>query len=188
MDPTTFFPLPTNLPVPQDDGACRHLPGARLPDLALPSTSGEPINLSERADVSVVYIYPLTGRPGVDLPPGWDEIPGARGCTPESCAFRDHHAEIRSCGAEVFGLSSQSSDYQREAQTRLHLTFELLSDEEFRFADALSLPTFTAGGMRLLKRVTLICRQGTIEHVFYPIFPPDGHAAEVVAYLQGKRS
>jgi len=122
MDPTTFFPLPTNLPVPQDDGACRHLPGARLPDLALPSTSGAPINLSERADVSVVYVYPLTGRPGIDLPPGWDEIPGARGCTPESCAFRDHHAEIRSCGAEVFGLSSQSSDYQREAQTRLHLS------------------------------------------------------------------
>ncbi len=118
------------------------------------------------------------------LPPGWDEIPGARGCTPESCGFRDHHAEILELGAEVFGLSSQSTDYQREVRERLHLPFDLFSDETFAFSDALSLPTFTVGSTRLLRRVTLICRSGTIERVFYPIFPPDQHAAEVVAWLR----
>jgi peroxiredoxin len=187
MNPTSFTELPANLPVPQDDGACAHLPGKRLRDIALVSTSGQHINLRSRAGLSVIYIYPMTGRPGVALPPGWDEIPGARGCTPESCAFRDHHAEIRSLGAEVFGLSSQPTDYQREVHDRLHLTFDLLSDESFHFADALELPTFSAAGVRLLRRVTLVSREGVIEHVFYPIFPPDRHPAEVVAYLKARK-
>src|ERR1051326_7440256 len=188
MNPSSFTELPPNLPVPQDDGACVHLPCKRLPDLGLLSTSGQSVNLHRRTGLSVIYIYPLTGRPGVALPPGWDDIPGARGCTPESCAFRDHHAEIRSLGAEVFGLSSQSTDYQREVRERLHLTFDLLSDESFHFAEALSLPTFSVAGLRLLRRVTLVSLSGVIEHVFYPIFPPDRHAVEVVAYLKARKT
>ena len=127
-----------------------------------------------------------TGRPGVPLPDGWDDIPGARGCTPESCGFRNHHAEIRRLGAEIFGLSTQSSEYQREVRERLQLSFDLLSDEAFAFTDALSLPTFTVASLRLLRRVTLVSLNGTIEHVFYPIFPTDRHAADVVAYLNGR--
>jgi peroxiredoxin len=185
MNENPFFPLPANLPVPVDDGACAHLVGRELPDLALPSTSGPGINLRHRPGWTVVYAYPLTGRPGVPLPAGWDAIPGARGCTPESCGFRDHHAEIRRLGAEVFGLSSQTTDYQREVHDRLHLPFDLLSDEAFAWADALSLPTFTVDSVRLLRRMTLVCRSGVIRHVFYPVFPPDRHAAEVVEYLSG---
>lgn len=185
MSYPSFAELPGNLPVPEDDGACAHLPGKDLPDLELQATNGERVNLSRLPGLKVVYLYPMTGRPGVGLPPGWDEIPGARGCTPESCAFRDHHAELRELGAEVFGLSSQPTDYQQEAKERLHLPFEILSDETFAFADALGLPCFEAGGMRLLRRVTLVIRDGRIVHVFYPIFPPDRHASEVVAYLGG---
>ena len=188
MNPRSFTELPANLPVPQDDGACSHLSGKRLPDIELLATSGAFINLYRQAGLTVIYVYPMTGRPGVALPPGWDEIPGARGCTPESCAFRDHHADVRSLGAEVFGLSSQSTDYQREVHERLHLTFDLLSDEAFHFADALSLPSFSAGGMRLLRRVTLVAHSGVIEHVFYPIFPPDRHASDVVAYLKSRNA
>jgi peroxiredoxin len=184
MNEDPFTQLPANLPVPKDDGACAHLPGRLLPDVFLNSTSGQSVNPSQQRGLIVIYAYPLTGRPGVPLPPGWDEIPGARGCTPESCSFRDHHAEIRRLGAEVFGLSTQSPDYQREVHARLHLSFDLLSDEAFAFTDALTLPTFIAAGQRLLRRVTLICRDGVIEHVFYPIFPPDRHASEVVAYLK----
>jgi peroxiredoxin len=124
----------------------------------------------------------------VPSPPGWDEIPGARGCTPESCSFRDHHAEIRQLGAEVFGLSTQPTDYQQEARKRLHLSFDLLSDEAFAFTDALTMPTFTIASMRLLRRITLICTDGMIERVFYPIFPPDRHPEEVVAYLKTRNA
>ncbi len=179
-----FTQLPADLPVPMDDGACDHLRGQHLPDLALTSTSDEQVNLRLRTGLVVLYAYPLTGRPGVALPPGWDEIPGARGCTPESCSFRDHYHEIRQLGAEVFGLSTQSTDYQREVRERLNLPFALLSDEAFAFTDALALPTFTAGSMRLLRRATLICRSGLIECVFYPIFPPDQHPADVVSCLR----
>jgi peroxiredoxin len=188
MNPSSFTELPSSLPVPQDDGACAHLPGKHLPDIDLLATSARFINLSRQAGLTIIYVYPLTGRPGVALPTGWDEIPGARGCTPESCGFRDHHAKLRALGAEVFGLSSQSTDYQREVHERLHLPFDLLSDEAFRFADALSLPTFSAAGMRLLRRVTLVATSGVIEHVFYPIFPPDQHAANVVAYLKSRNA
>jgi peroxiredoxin len=188
MDELPFTQLPENLPVPEDDGACAHLRGRHLPDLSLVSTSDRRVNLRQRPGLSVLYAYPLTGRPGVPIPPGWDEIPGARGCTPESCSFRDHHAEIRQLGAEVFGLSTQSTDYQREVRARLHLPFDLLSDEAFAFTDALTLPTFSVASMRLLRRVTLICLSGVIEHVFYPIFPPDRHPADVVSYLKTRDS
>lgn len=187
MSATSFTELPDNLPVPENDGTAAHLPGRRLPDISLRPTSGQPVNLNRRPGLTILYAYPLTGRPGVPLPPGWDAIPGARGCTPESCAFRDHHSEIRHLGAEVFGLSTQSTDYQREVKGRLHLTFNLLSDEAFSFTDALALPTFTIESLRLLRRFTLVVNSGVIERVFYPIFPPDKHPAEVVAYLQGHK-
>jgi peroxiredoxin len=188
MNNVSFTQLPAGLPIPEDDGACAHLLGKHLPDLSLASTSNLPINLSQCPGVSVLYAYPLTGRPGVPLPPGWDKIPGARGCTPESCAFRDHHAEIRQLGAEIFGLSTQATDYQKEVHERLHLSFDLLSDEAFTFTDALSLPAFSVASMRLLRRVTLISFSGVIERVFYPIFPPDRHPAEVVSYLKTRNA
>ncbi|MCI0541340.1 MAG: peroxiredoxin [Verrucomicrobiales bacterium] len=183
-----FTQLPANLPIPGDDGACNHLRGQRLPDLPLMSTSGNQVNLRQRPGLAVLYAYPLTGRPGVPLPPGWDEIPGARGCTPESCSFRDLHGEIRQLGAEVFGLGTQSTDYQREVHQRLHLPFDLLSDEALAFTDALSLPTFTVASRRLLRRVTLIASSGVIERVFYPIFPPDKHPNHVVSCLKTRHA
>ena len=188
MSDAPFTQLPSNLPVPENDGACDHLLGSPLPDLSLVSTSDHHINLRRRPGLTVLYAYPLTARPGTPLPSGWDEIPGARGCTPESCAFRDHHTEIRQLGAEIFGLSTQSTDYQREVRERLHLPFHLLSDEAFTFTDALSLPTFTAGSMRLLRRVTVISDYGVIKRVFYPIFPPDRHPADVVSYLKTRNT
>ncbi len=184
MNKDKYSQLPANLPVPVDDGACAHLLYSRLPDVSLVSTSGLQINLRHRPGLTVLYIYPMTGRPGVPLPPGWDEIPGARGCTPESCSFRDHHAEIRLLDAEVFGLSTQSTDYQSEVRERLQLPFDLLSDESYVFTDAFALPTFTVASTRLLRRVTLISDSGVIERVFYPIFPPDRHPADVVSYLK----
>jgi peroxiredoxin len=177
--------LPADIPIPQDDGAARHLPGMRLPDVALPATSGAAVNLARLAGRSVVYIYPRTGVPGVDLPPGWDDIPGARGCTPQSCGFRDRFSELKGLGiAHVFGLSTQDTDYQREAAERLHLPFPLLSDAELKFARVLQLPTFTVAGMTLLRRMVLGIHDGTIDKVFYPVFPPDQSAAEVVAWLR----
>lgn len=181
-DPTF---LPPDLPVPQDDGAAAHLTGTRLPDLALPATSGPAANLSKLKGRTVVYIYPRTGVPGVDALPGWDDIPGARGCTPQSCGFRDHFAALKALGvAHLFGLSTQDSAYQREAAQRLHLPFPILSDAALKFTDALKLPTFSAAGMTLLKRMALVIDDGTIVKVFYPVFPPDKNAEEVVAWLQ----
>ena len=175
--------LPEGLPVPADDGASDHLPGMRLPSVPLMSTAGEPVDLSKLSGRTVVYCYPRTGRPEQDLPVGWDEIPGARGCTPQSCSFRDHHEEMRALGARVFGLSAQDTEYQREAAERLHLPFELLSDERLAFAGVLNLPTFQADSMTLLKRLTLIIDEGRIVKVFYPVFPPDKNAQEVVEWL-----
>ncbi|QYJ14321.1 Peroxiredoxin Bcp [Rubrobacter xylanophilus DSM 9941] len=182
--PADFLDLPENLPVPEDDGACDHLPGARVPSIALPATSGERVDLSSLPGTTVVYCYPMTGRPGTPLPEGWDGIPGARGCTPESCGFRDRHADFTALGARVFGMSTQSTDYQREAKERLGLPFELLSDEGLGFCRAIGLPTFEVEGMVLVKRLTLVVRDGKIEHVFYPVFPPDTHAAEVAGWLR----
>ncbi len=176
--------LPESLPVPVDDGACDHLPGMAVPSIQLPSTAGYPVDLSSLPGRTVVYIYPRTGRPDEPQIPGWDQIPGARGCTPESCGFRDHYQELTALGAGVFGLSTQTTDYQREAAERLGLPYPLLSDAGLEFAHALRLPTFEAGGMVLIKRITLILRDARIEKVFYPVFPPDKAAEEVIAWLE----
>jgi peroxiredoxin len=179
--------LPDDLPEPVDDGACKHLTGMAAPQVDLVATSGELVRLSNLPGRTVVYCYPRTGRPGVDPPLGWNEIPGARGCTPQSCSFRDHHAELELLGAAVFGLSTQDTEYQREAAERLHLPFALLSDERLEFGAALRLPTFEAEGMTLLKRVTLMLRDGLIEKVFYPVFPPDKNAGEVIEWLRSNQ-
>ena len=179
--------LPPDIPVPQDDGAARHLAGMALPDLALPATDGSTIDLSKLKGRTVVYIYPRTGVPGVDLPPGWNEIPGARGCTPQSCGFRDHAGELQRLGvAQLYGLSTQDTAYQQEAATRLHLPFAILSDEKLALTKALKLPTFTTAGMTLLKRMALVIDDGTITKAFYPVFPPDKNAEEVIAWLQAE--
>jgi peroxiredoxin len=187
MHNDNLYELPADLPVPRDDGACEHLTGMRLPRVSLSSTAGRSVDLSALAGRTVVYMYPRTGRPDREVPSGWNQIPGARGCTPQSCAFRDHYQELRRAGAaQVFGLSTQDTAYQCEAAERLHLPFELLSDEKLRFARALKLPTFQVDGMTLVKRVTLILRDGVIERVFYPVFPPDRNAAEVLAWLKAE--
>ena len=178
------FPLPTDLPRPVDDGAADHLLNMKLPKVSLRSTKGREVDLSDlRVNRTVIYCYPMTGVPGTPLPEGWDAIPGARGCTPQACNFRDRHAELRSLGIDVFGLSTQSPEYQVEMADRLHLPFEVLSDEAFEFGDALRLPTFEADGKRLLKRLTLLVRLGRIEHVFYPVFPSNESADQVLRWL-----
>ena len=177
--------LPADLPVPEDDGAARHLSGAPVADIELPATDGSSVSLANLRGRTVVYAYPRTGEPGrPSLVPDWDRIPGARGCTPQSCGFRDHHAELRERGARVFGLSTQDTDYQREAAARLHLPFPLLSDANLAFAKAMRLPTFEVAGHTLLKRLALVIRDGHVEHVFYPVFPPDRNAEEVANWLE----
>ena len=180
--------LPPNIPIPQDDGAAAHLTGMTLPDLALPATqnaqSAAQVNLSKLKGRAIVYIYPRTGVPGTDLPPGWNDIPGARGCTPQSCSFRDHFGELQRLGvAHLFGLSTQDTAYQQEAATRLHLPFAILSDGKLALTKALNLPTFTTSGMTLLKRMALVIDDGVITKTFYPVFPPDKNAEEVVVWL-----
>lgn len=183
-DPTV---LPDELPEPLDDGAADHLWDAPLPPFDLQATDGSTVRLDRLPGRVVLYAYPRTGRPGEPhLVPDWDSIPGARGCTPESCAFRDHFRDLRAAGASlVFGLSTQDTDYQREAAERLHLPFALLSDADLEMTKALRLPTFEAAGQTLLRRFTLVISDARIEHVFYPVFPPDGHAEEVLAWLGG---
>ena len=184
MAENDYSMLPSNLPVPLDDGSCDHLPGSKLPVIPLRSTAGDAVDLASMAGRTVIYCYPMTGIPGVPLPPGWDQIPGARGCTPESCGFRDHFQELRELGAQVFGLSTQTTEYQREFAQRLKLPFAILSDEKLKFTRALRLPTFRVQGMELIKRLTLVVRDGNIEQVFYPVFPPDQHAGAVVGWLK----
>jgi peroxiredoxin len=185
-----FHALPPRLPVPVDDGAADHLPGMRLPALALRATSGGEVDLAAAAAAAgtlVLYVYPRTGTPGEPSPDGWDAIPGARGCTPQSCAFRDHHGELHALGADVLGLSAQPAQEQAAFAARERLPFALLSDPELRLARALRLPTFDAAGMRLYKRITLVVLGGAIAKAFYPVFPPDRNAAEVIAWLRERR-
>jgi peroxiredoxin len=177
--------LPTDIPAPQDDGGARHLAGLRLSSVALAATDGSQVDLSKLAGRTVVYIYPRTGVPGQAPPDGWDAIPGARGCTPQSCSFRDHFAELKRLGVtRLYGLSTQDTAYQREAAERLHLPFPVLSDEGLALAGAIRLPTFTVADMTLLKRMALVIDDGVITKVFYPVFPPDKNAEEVIAWLQ----
>ncbi|MDJ1008835.1 MAG: peroxiredoxin [Paracoccaceae bacterium] len=184
----TFYEVDwSTLPEPEDDGAADHLPGLALPSIALASTGGDPVDLAALPGLTILYIYPKTGQPGTEMPDGWDMIPGARGCTPQSCAFRDHYADLRSLGvAQLFGLSTQSTAYQTEARDRMHLPFDLLSDESLAFAGALNLPTFGAGGERLIKRMSLAIEAGRIVDAIYPVFPPDANAAMVEDWLRGR--
>jgi peroxiredoxin len=180
--------LPNNIPVPLDDGAARHLQGSRLPDFVLSATNGTAVNLSKLKGGTVVYVYPRTGRPGQAPPTGWDGIPGARGCTPQSCSFRDHFAEIKALGvAQLYGLSTQTLAYQREAVERLHLPFPLISDAALLLTQAMNLPTFSVDGMTLIKRMAWVIDDGVLTQVFYPVFPPDQSAAQVIAWLQASR-
>jgi len=177
--------LPSDLPVPVDDGAAAHLIGQKLPDLELPATNGLLVSLGALTERTVIYAYPRTGRPGQMPPDGWDAIAGARGCTPQSCGFRDHFAELRRLGVNcLYGLSTQDTEYQREAVNRLHLPFALLSDAKLQLQRALRLPTFEIEGTILLKRLTLVIDDDVITKVFYPVFPPDRSANDVIAWLQ----
>jgi len=185
MATSSLYDLPADLPVPVDDGAARHLPGMPLPPLSLPATTGAEIRVDAIGDV-VVFCYPRTGTPGAEPPggaAGWDAIPGARGCTPQVCAYRDHAAEIRAAGYDILGVSTQSPADQREAAGRLGISYPLLSDERLELATALSLPTFQVAGKTLLRRLTLIVRDRQIVHVRYPVFPPDTDALEVLRWL-----
>ncbi|WP_372089788.1 peroxiredoxin [Tistrella mobilis] len=175
----------SSIPAPVDDGAAAHLTGARLPDLALPSTAGGTVRLADLAGWSVLYFYPMTGRPDQPLPEGWDMIPGARGCTPQSCAFRDHATELAEAGVSgLYGISTQDTTWQREAAERLHLPFPLLSDADLQLTRALNLPVMEVGGHRLIRRLTLITRDGVVQQVFYPVFPPDRNAGDVLDWLR----
>lgn len=187
MRTDNLYSLPDNLPAPKDDGACDHLRGSTLPSIGLRATSGSTVDLSKEGQPwVVVYCYPRTGRPDEE-PPGetaaWNAIPGARGCTPQSCAYRDHYKELTALGATIYGLSTQDTEYQSEAVQRLHLPFPLLSNARLDFAQALQLPTFTFAGLQLIKRLTVIARAGRIKEVFYPVFPSDADAERVIAWL-----
>jgi peroxiredoxin len=175
--------IPEDLPVPEDDGAADHLLGAVVPAVSLKATTGDTVRLDELKGRTVLFCYPRTGRPDEELPPGWNAIPGARGCTPEACGFRDAHHQFEELGVRVFALSTQPSDYQREMAGRLHLPFPVLSDERLELTRSLGLPTFETSGWTLLKRLTLVIDDGRIGQVFYPVFPPDAHAGEVLGWL-----
>ena len=185
-----LYKLPPDLPVPADDGSAQHLLGELVPTVYLQSTYGDAVNLSTlKNDYVVVYCYPRTGRPNVEALGGtknWNAIPGARGCTPQSCSYRDLHGELADLGAKVYGLSTQTTEYQTEAARRLQLPFPLLSDSNFKFSDALELPQFEVEGIRLIKRITLIIRNGYIVHYFYPVYPPEGDANNVTEWIRDK--
>lgn len=186
MSASSYNQLPDNLPVPLDDGAAGHLPGKLLPELDLASTRGGRVSLKNLPGTVVIYCYPMTGVPGIPLPDGWDQLPGARGCTPQSCSYRDHYQELHALGALVYGLSSQESEYQREMADRLHLPFAVLSDAELQLNQLLKLPVFQTAGMTLYKRLTLIIQDGVIEAVHYPIFPSDSDVVWVLEHLKRK--
>ncbi len=180
------YSLPDDLPVPIDDGACAHLTGLDLPDVSLRSTDGDVVSIHGRSGTAVFYVYPKSGRPGVDPPSGWNEEPGMRGCTPQSCAFRDLHAELE-IFASVYGVSSQTGDEQREFAKRLDLRYPLLSDAGFVLEQQIGLPAVqVTEGLRVYRRVTLVVEDGRVEKVFYPVFQPDENAAEVLSYLRSR--
>lgn len=181
---TNINSLPKDLPAPVDDGAADHLLGMKLPQVTLQATSGAQVHLGDITGLFVLYCYPMTGQPNIPLPQGWDQIPGARGCTPQSCSFKDHYREIRALNAEVMGLSVQSTEYQKEMAQRLHLPFPVLSDVDFDFQRALKLPTFQTAGMTLLKRITLIAQDGVVIFVHYPVFPSDSDPKWVIECLR----
>lgn len=181
---TNPMALPDNLPRPEDDGGADHLIGMRMPSLPLPASSGEPVDLSTLSGRTVVYAYPMTGVPNVELPAGWNDIPGARGCTPQTLSFQSEKDVFAALGTAIFGLSTQTPEYQKELSDRLGLSFPILSDAEFKLTEALRLPTMVVEGMRLIRRLTLVIRDGTVEHVFYPVFPPDKSAAEAIEWLR----
>jgi peroxiredoxin len=183
-DPQDVGELPDDLPIPEDDGGAGHLVGMAIPHLSFPSTRGGLVDVADLAEAGLVlYLYPRTGRPGEPLPEGWDQTPGARGCTPQGCAFRDRIGEFAQYEMSVAGLSAQTTEDQREASERLQLPFPLLADPQLQLADALELPRFAIAGMTLYRRLTLVARAGRIIHVFYPVFPPDENAAEVLSWL-----
>ena len=186
MTSSNLTDLPPDLPRPTDDGACDHLPGLAVPHVALRSTAGRDVDLAALSGTTVVYFYPMTGTPGTPLPDGWDAIPGARGCTPQACSFRDHAAELAAAGATVFGVSFQTPAEQAEAAGRLHLPFELLSDRELTLATALRLPTFDVAACTMIRRLTLIVENGVIAKVFYPVFPPDRNVIDVIEWLSDR--
>jgi peroxiredoxin len=189
MKSTVDAPDWSMIPAPVDDGATRHLVGATVASVPLRATNGDTVDLSSMRGRVVVYAYPRTGRPGVENPEGWDMIPGARGCTPQSCSFRDHFEELRALGVDhLFGLSTQDLDYQRETAERLHLPFAILSDQHLKLTHAMNLPTFETSGMTLLKRFTLVIDNGVVEHVFYPVFPPDRSATDATEWLSQRTS
>lgn len=176
--------LPENLPKPIDDGRCDHLLGLSIPAVSLSATNGKRINLNDLADQLVIYCYPMTGRTDKELPKGWEDIPGARGCTPQACSFRDHYSELRELQFSVFGLSTQSTEYQTEVVDRLHLPYPLISDENLEFTSALNLPTFQVENMELLSRLTLIFIKGKIVKYFYPVFPPNENINQVIDWIR----
>lgn len=179
--------LPASLPVPENDGGCSHLLDRVLPRVVLPSTAGRMVNLAELNVPSVLFFYPRNAQPHESIPEEWNMVPGARGCTPHSCGFRDLHQEFKLLGFQVFGVSTQDTDYQKELVNRVHLPFEILSDAKFELARALQLPTFEFRGLRLLKRMAWVVEGCKITRVFYPVFPPDKNADEVLAWLKVRR-
>ena len=181
---TNASSLPGNLPIPEDDGACDHLPGTTLPDVALQSTTGDQVPLNDLSGRNVIFCYPRIAGPDEAVPEDWNRIPGARGCTPESCAFRDLYREFQSLNVDVYGLSTQGTDDQQEASERLHLPYPLLSDADHVVTHSLNLPTLTWRDRQWMRRLTLIVQDGSVEHVFYPVFPPDTHADDVLAWLR----
>jgi len=184
----SIYQLPADLPVPVDDGACDHLLGRSLPNLTLDSSQG-PVSFRDFAlDLAVLYVYPGTGRPERPTPPGWDAIPGARGCTPQSCAFRDHAEQLAALGGRIAGLSAQALDEQKEFAEREHIPFPVIADPERKLGAALALPTFVFEGAELYRRVTLVLEAAQVAKVFYPVFPPDRNAADVVEWLRERRS
>ena len=182
------YTLPPDLPIPVDDGACDHLPGRTMPPVRLLSTRGRRVDVAELSIArSVMFFYPAaTGRP--DMPREWNLVPGARGCTAQTCAYRDHHREFRRLGVDVYGISAQDSAEQKDFAGRMGIAYELLSDSDFELTEALRLPTFEFQGRRYIKRLALVLRDHRIESAFYPVFPPDRNAEVVLGYLRGNQT